>query len=212
MDTLLDHGEVRAVVALAAPLGAAPALEADQALVHGLAPPLVVDPDAAVILVQVDRRVTAGLARVAAVRLEGGDGGATRDERIPAELGAFLPCGSAGRAASSTIDCNGAAAGNGTRALGVRPPWRQRRTQSRVTTPPPGRKQRPHQASFRDSVLADYDHRCAISNLPDNHLLDAAHIMADAHELLGQPVIANGIALSKIHQAAFDSPLIGINP
>jgi putative restriction endonuclease len=41
-----------------------------------------------------------------------------------------------------------------------------------------------------------------ISNLPDDHLLDAAHIMADADELLGQPVIANGIALSKIHQSA----------
>ena len=63
-------------------------------------------------------------------------------------------------------------------------------------------KQRLHQASFRDSVLAAYDHRCAISNLPDDHLLDAAHIMADAHELLGQPVLANGVALSKIHHAA----------
>jgi hypothetical protein len=41
-----------------------------------------------------------------------------------------------------------------------------------------------------------YDHRCAISNLPDDHLLDAAHIMAGAHQLLGQPVVANGIALS----------------
>jgi putative restriction endonuclease len=73
-------------------------------------------------------------------------------------------------------------------------------------------KQRLHQASFRDSVLAAYDHRCAISNLPDDHLLDAAHIMADAHELLGQPVIANGIALSKLHHAAFDNHLIGIDP
>ena len=73
-------------------------------------------------------------------------------------------------------------------------------------------KQRLHQASFRDSVLAAYDHRCAISNLPDDHLLDAAHIMADAHELLGQPVVANGIALSKIHHAAFDNHLIGIDP
>jgi putative restriction endonuclease len=36
--------------------------------------------------------------------------------------------------------------------------------------------------------------------------------MADAHELLGQPVIANGIALSKIHHAAFDNHLIGIDP
>jgi putative restriction endonuclease len=69
-----------------------------------------------------------------------------------------------------------------------------------------------HQASFRDSVLAVYDHRCAISNLPDDHLLDAAHIIADANELLGQPVVANGIALSKIHHAAFDSHLIGIDP
>ena len=73
-------------------------------------------------------------------------------------------------------------------------------------------KQRLHQASFRDSVLAAYDHRCAISNLPDDYLLDAAHIMADAHELLGQPVLANGIALSKIHHAAFDNHLIGIDP
>jgi putative restriction endonuclease len=73
-------------------------------------------------------------------------------------------------------------------------------------------KQRLHQASFRDSVLAAYNHRCAISNLRDDHLLDAAHIMADAHELLGQPVIANGIALSKIHHAAFDNHLIGIDP
>ena len=73
-------------------------------------------------------------------------------------------------------------------------------------------KQRLHQATFRDSVLAAYDHRCAISNLPDDYLLDAAHIMADAHELLGQPVVANGIALSKIHHAAFDNHLIGIDP
>jgi putative restriction endonuclease len=61
-------------------------------------------------------------------------------------------------------------------------------------------------------VLATYDHRCAISNLPGDHLLDAAHIMADAHELLGQPVVANGIALSKINHAAFDNHLIGDRP
>jgi putative restriction endonuclease len=73
-------------------------------------------------------------------------------------------------------------------------------------------KQRLHQAAFRDGVLAAYDHRCAISNLPEAPLLDAAHIMADAHELLGQPVLAKGIALSKIHHAAFDNHLIGIDP
>lgn len=73
-------------------------------------------------------------------------------------------------------------------------------------------KQRLHQASFRDSVLAAYGQRCAISNLPDVNLIDAAHIMADADELLGQPVIANGISLSKLHHAAFDRHLIGIDP
>ena len=71
--------------------------------------------------------------------------------------------------------------------------------------------QRPHPAFFRDSVPTAYDHRCAISNLPDDHLLNAAHITADAHEFLGHPVIANGIALSKIHHAAFDNHLIGID-
>jgi putative restriction endonuclease len=73
-------------------------------------------------------------------------------------------------------------------------------------------KQRLHQASFREGVLAAYEHRCVISNLPHDHLLDAAHIMADANELFGQPVLANGLALSKIHHAAFDNHLIGIDP
>ena len=43
-------------------------------------------------------------------------------------------------------------------------------------------------------------------------LLDAAHIVEDQHELLGQPVVRNGIPLSKIHHAAFDAHLIGIDP
>jgi len=43
-------------------------------------------------------------------------------------------------------------------------------------------------------------------------LLDAAHIVADSDERLGQPVVPNGIPLSKIHHAAFDAHLIGIDP
>lgn len=43
-------------------------------------------------------------------------------------------------------------------------------------------------------------------------LLDAAHIVEDQHELLGQPSVRNGIPLSKIHHAAFDAHLIGIDP
>src|SRR5262249_17282323 len=73
-------------------------------------------------------------------------------------------------------------------------------------------KQRLHQASFRERVLAAYGDRCAISNLPGHRLIDAGHIVADWHEELGQPVIRNGIALSKIHHAAFDANLIGIDP
>ncbi len=41
-------------------------------------------------------------------------------------------------------------------------------------------------------------------------LLDAAHIVSDKNEKLGQPVIPNGIPLSKLHHAAFDANLIGI--
>jgi putative restriction endonuclease len=73
-------------------------------------------------------------------------------------------------------------------------------------------KQRLHQASFREAVISAYNGRCALSGLPEQLLLDAAHIIADKHERLGQPVVPNGIPLSKIHHAAFDAHLIGIDP
>jgi putative restriction endonuclease len=73
-------------------------------------------------------------------------------------------------------------------------------------------KQRLHQASFREAVITAYDGRCALSHLPEPLLLDAAHIVADKDEHFGQPVIPNGIPLSKIHHAAFDAHLIGIDP
>jgi putative restriction endonuclease len=72
-------------------------------------------------------------------------------------------------------------------------------------------KQRLHQASFREAVISAYNGRCALSGLPEPLLLDAAHIVADKHERLGQPVVPNGIPLSKIHHAAFDAHLIGID-
>jgi len=73
-------------------------------------------------------------------------------------------------------------------------------------------KARLHQASFRDAVLAAYGGRCAISLLPEPRLLDAAHIVMDADEQLGQPIISNGLPLTKIHHAAFDANLIGVDP
>lgn len=73
-------------------------------------------------------------------------------------------------------------------------------------------KQRLHQASFRQAVLGAYDGRCALTGLPEPMLLDAAHIVEDKHEILGQPVVPNGLPLSKIHHAAFDAHLLGIDP
>jgi putative restriction endonuclease len=73
-------------------------------------------------------------------------------------------------------------------------------------------KQRLHQASFREAVISAYNGRCALSGLPEQLLLDAAHIIADKDERLGQPIVPNGIPLSKIHHAAFDAHLIGIDP
>jgi putative restriction endonuclease len=86
------------------------------------------------------------------------------------------------------------------------PPAPERRYGLRIV------KQRLHQATFREAVLAAYGGRCAISNLPEPRLLDAAHIMPDVHEALGQPVVSNGLPMSKIHHAAFDANLMGIDP
>jgi putative restriction endonuclease len=73
-------------------------------------------------------------------------------------------------------------------------------------------KQRLHHAAFREAVIAAYGGRCALSWLPEPMLLDAAHIISDSNETSGQPIVPNGIPLSKIHHAAFDAHLIGIDP
>jgi putative restriction endonuclease len=73
-------------------------------------------------------------------------------------------------------------------------------------------KQRLHQDAFRAAVVTAYRGCCALSGLPEPDLLDAAHIVGDKDELMGQPVIPNGLALSKLHHAAFDAHMIGIDP
>ena len=73
-------------------------------------------------------------------------------------------------------------------------------------------KQRLHQASFREAVITAYNGRCALSGLPEQRLLDAAHIISDKDERLGQPIVSNGLPLSKIHHAVFGTHLIGIDP
>lgn len=70
---------------------------------------------------------------------------------------------------------------------------------------------RVHQRSFRERVLLAYQNQCALCRLKHIELLDAAHIIADKDEE-GDPIIQNGLALCKIHHAAFDNNFIGISP
>lgn len=68
-----------------------------------------------------------------------------------------------------------------------------------------------HQVSFRQRVLRAYQSCCAICRLRHVELLDAAHIIPD-NDPMGQPVVNNGLALCKLHHAAFDRPFLGIRP
>ena len=72
-------------------------------------------------------------------------------------------------------------------------------------------KRRLHQPVFRSTVLRAYESRCAVCNLGHPRLLDAAHIVPDSHQL-GDPSVSNGLALCKIHHAAYDARLLGISP
>ena len=72
-------------------------------------------------------------------------------------------------------------------------------------------QQRLHQASFRERVLAAYQDCCAVCRLRHRELLDAAHILDDK-DPQGEPWVSNGLSLCKIHHAAFDKNILGINP
>ncbi len=72
-------------------------------------------------------------------------------------------------------------------------------------------RRRVHQPLFRARVLNAYDRRCAICRLNHADLLDAAHIIPDADEG-GAASVPNGLSLCKIHHAAYDRNLLGIDP
>jgi putative restriction endonuclease len=72
-------------------------------------------------------------------------------------------------------------------------------------------QQRLHQEGFRQRVLAAYQEHCAICRLRHAELLEAAHILPDGHPR-GEPVVPNGLALCKLHHAAFDLNILGIRP
>lgn len=81
----------------------------------------------------------------------------------------------------------------------------QRRYVERLT------KLRLHQPVFRARVLQAYATTCAMCRLKHPELLDAAHIRPD-HDPLSRPVVTNGLALCKIHHAAYDRNIIGVRP
>lgn len=72
-------------------------------------------------------------------------------------------------------------------------------------------RRRLHQPVFRGLVMQAYGTRCSICMLRHSTLLDAAHIIPDA-DPGGVAAVRNGIALCKIHHAAYDSGIIGISP
>lgn len=68
-----------------------------------------------------------------------------------------------------------------------------------------------HQPVFRGMVMRAYRSSCAVCSLRHSVLLDAAHIVEDRHEL-GIAAVRNGLALCKIHHAAYDAGILGVRP
>ncbi len=68
-----------------------------------------------------------------------------------------------------------------------------------------------HQRAFRERVLEAYQRQCAFCRLRHEELLDAAHIIPDAHPH-GEPSVQNGLALCTLHHSAFDALFIGLRP
>jgi putative restriction endonuclease len=72
-------------------------------------------------------------------------------------------------------------------------------------------QRRLHQQTFRQRVLRAYQERYAICRLRHRELLEAAHILPDG-DPRGEPIVSNGVALCKLHHAAFDRYILGIRP
>ncbi len=72
-------------------------------------------------------------------------------------------------------------------------------------------QRRVHQPVFRARVILAYSRTCAVCRLNHPELLDAAHIIPD-RDAEGIAHVTNGLALCKIHHAAFDNRILGISP
>jgi putative restriction endonuclease len=71
-------------------------------------------------------------------------------------------------------------------------------------------QKRVHQPIFRARVMVAYSKTCTICQLKHPGLLDAAHIVPDS-DIDGNASVTNGLALCKLHHAAFDQNLLGIS-
>ena len=60
-------------------------------------------------------------------------------------------------------------------------------------------------------MLEAYREHCSICRLRHQELLEAAHIVADS-DSEGKPLVSNGLALCKVHHAAFDAHILGVRP
>ncbi|MFW7413467.1 HNH endonuclease [Demequina sp. SO4-18] len=72
-------------------------------------------------------------------------------------------------------------------------------------------KRRVHQPAFRGMVLRAYETQCTVCRFKHAELLDAAHITADSADA-GDAVVTNGMAMCKIHHAAYDRNFLGVTP
>jgi len=88
----------------------------------------------------------------------------------------------------------------------------------RIKRPPTGEteitrptKQRRGQDYFREIVLNNYGNRCGLTGLPVRELLIASHILPWSFHEAERLNVQNGIALNRLHDAAFDQGLIGFD-
>ena len=73
-------------------------------------------------------------------------------------------------------------------------------------------KVRRGQDYFRDAVLNNYGSRCGVTGLDVRELLIASHILPWGKFESERLNVRNGIALSRLHDAAFDTGLITFDP
>ncbi len=73
-------------------------------------------------------------------------------------------------------------------------------------------EQRRRQSFFRKSVLSIYRARCCMSGLSDARLLIASHIVAWSEDRSNRLNPRNGLCLSALHDRAFDTHLLTIDP